>query len=46
VAEVDIPLPRPRSQIETREDPRFGKLHGELYRLIVAAAEARMGSGR
>jgi NitT/TauT family transport system ATP-binding protein len=31
---VDVPLPRPRDQVETKELPEFAHLRGHVYRLI------------
>jgi NitT/TauT family transport system ATP-binding protein len=31
---LDIPLPRPRDQITTKEQPDFARLRGHVYRLI------------
>lgn len=37
-ASIPIPLPTPRDQIGSREDPRFVQLRGEVARLIRSAA--------
>jgi NitT/TauT family transport system ATP-binding protein len=31
---VDIPLPRPRDQVETKEIPEFAQLRGYVWRSI------------
>jgi NitT/TauT family transport system ATP-binding protein len=37
MAEIDVDIPRPRDQIETRADPRFVELRAEVAKLIRAA---------
>jgi NitT/TauT family transport system ATP-binding protein len=34
VADIKVPLPYPRHQLETKRDPLFAELRGEVYRLI------------
>jgi NitT/TauT family transport system ATP-binding protein len=38
IADVPIDLPRPRDQIESKEDPRFSELRRQLFRLIITPA--------
>jgi hypothetical protein len=38
VASVDVPLPRPREQTETRSSPEFLLLRNELHELIATPA--------
>jgi NitT/TauT family transport system ATP-binding protein len=53
VASVDVPLPRPREQTQTRSSPQFLALRNELHGVIVdyrqpdaAAASSSDGTGR
>ena len=53
VASVDVPLPRPREQTETRSSPQFLALRNELHALIAgyrqppaAASSSSGGTGR
>jgi NitT/TauT family transport system ATP-binding protein len=53
VASVDVPLPRPREQTETRSSPQFLALRNELHALIAgyrqppaAASSSSDGTGR
>jgi NitT/TauT family transport system ATP-binding protein len=38
IADIPIDLPRPRDQIESKEDPRFSELRRQLFRLIITPA--------
>jgi NitT/TauT family transport system ATP-binding protein len=31
---VEVPLPRPRDQVDTKELPEFARLRAHVYRLI------------
>ncbi len=53
VASVDVPLPRPREQTETKSSPQFLALRNELHALIAAyrqppaaASSSSDGTGR
>src|SRR3954451_15530107 len=37
---VDVPLPRPRDQVDTKELPEFAHLRGHVYRLIKGTRES------
>ena len=42
---LDVPLPSPRDQVETKELPEFARLRAHVYRLIKRRSEARRRAG-
>jgi NitT/TauT family transport system ATP-binding protein len=38
VAELEVPLPRPRNQLSTKENPVYARTRAEIYRLVMQDA--------
>ena len=37
IADLEVPISRPRDQLLSKQDPRFGEIRAELYELIMGA---------
>ena len=42
---LDVPLPQPRDQVETKELPEFAHLRAHVYRLIKRRSRGGRGAG-
>ncbi len=43
--EIEVPLPRPRDQLETRADPRFGELRSRVFAQVMPGRGRQSSAG-